>query len=95
MVRTRLSAPSAAALALLLARLGRADRRVRQGSRKKKPKDPAADINVPRPEARKIAFTATQGTWTSVDVAPDGQKLVFDLLGDIYELPAAGGEARG
>jgi Tol biopolymer transport system component/imidazolonepropionase-like amidohydrolase len=61
---------------------------------KKKPKDPAADINAPQPGARKIAFTASQGTWTSVDVSPDGKTLVFDLLGDLYDLPLAGGKAR-
>jgi Tol biopolymer transport system component/imidazolonepropionase-like amidohydrolase len=57
------------------------------------PKDPAADINAPRANARRIAFTTTQGTWTSLDVAPDGRTLVFDLLGDLYSLPIAGGKA--
>jgi Tol biopolymer transport system component/imidazolonepropionase-like amidohydrolase len=58
----------------------------------KKP-DPAADINKPRADARKIAFTASEGTWMSVDVSPDGSTIVFDLLGDIYSVPLAGGAA--
>lgn len=41
-----------------------------------------------------LAFEATEGTWMTVDVSPDGSTLVFDLLGDIYSLPIAGGEAR-
>ncbi len=58
----------------------------------KKP-DPAADINKPRADARKIAFTATEGTWMSVDVSPDGGTIAFDLLGDIYTVPVSGGSA--
>ena len=40
-----------------------------------------------------LAFTTTQGSWMSLDVAPDGQSLVFDLLGDLYRLPLEGGKA--
>ena len=58
-----------------------------------KPKDPAADINTPRPETRKVTFDATEATWSSVDISPDGTTLVFDLLGDIYTLPIEGGTA--
>jgi imidazolonepropionase-like amidohydrolase/Tol biopolymer transport system component len=34
------------------------------------------------------------GTWMSVDVSPDGKRVVFDLLGDLYAIPIEGGEAR-
>ncbi len=57
-------------------------------------KDVAADVNAPRDDARKIAFDVSEGTWTSVDVSPDGGTLVFDLLGDLYSLPLAGGTAK-
>ena len=30
----------------------------------------------------------------SVDVAPDGGWIAFDLLGQIYRIPIAGGQAR-
>ena len=59
-----------------------------------KKKDPAADINAPRADARKIAFSTSEGTWTSLDVSPDGQTIVFDLLGDIYAMPIGGGPAK-
>ena len=62
--------------------------------KKSKPADPAAEINAARPGSRRIAFSTDQGTWTSVDVSPDGETLVFDLLGDLYLLPIDGGAAK-
>src|SRR5262245_5116895 len=59
----------------------------------KKP-DVAADVNKPRADARKITFTTSEATWSSLDVSPDGQTVVFDLLGDIYSIPIAGGAAK-
>jgi peptidyl-dipeptidase Dcp len=41
-----------------------------------------------------IKFSTTEGTWMAVDVHPDGELIVFDLLGDLYTLPLAGGKAR-
>ena len=49
---------------------------------------------LPLAPERKIEFTTDEGTWISLDVAPDGQTIVFELLGDLYTLPVAGGQAR-
>ena len=38
-------------------------------------------------------FTTSKGTWMSLDVSPDGQRVVFDLLGDLYVMPITGGQA--
>jgi len=48
---------------------------------------------LPLAAARKASFTATRGSWMSVDVSPDGKTIVFDLLGDLYLLPITGGKA--
>jgi len=47
-------------------------------------KNPASSIN----------FETDEGSWMSLDVAPNGEYLVFELLGDIYQLPIAGGNAQ-
>lgn len=36
---------------------------------------------------RTIEFDVEEGTWMSIDVAPDGRTLLFDLLGDLYTVP--------
>ena len=55
--------------------------------------DGAAAVTLPLKTARTHTFTTTKGTWISLDVSPDGQQIVFDLLGDLYALPSAGGRA--
>jgi imidazolonepropionase-like amidohydrolase/Tol biopolymer transport system component len=41
----------------------------------------------------KIDINVSEGTWMNINVSPDGKHIVFDLLGDIYQIPIAGGEA--
>ncbi len=48
---------------------------------------------LPLEAARYAEFTTTRGTWISLDVSPDGQTIVFDLLGDLYTIPIGGGTA--
>lgn len=58
----------------------------------KKAKNPLQN-GLPLEPTRSFTFTATEGSWMSVDVSPDGSTLVFDLLGDIYTMPITGGRA--
>src|SRR5688572_2350587 len=63
------------------------------GRNRWKPRGGRAEDSLPLVSTRAIQFTATEGTWISLDVSPDGKTIVFDLLGDIYALPMAGGTA--
>ena len=56
------------------------------------PRDPMQE-GLPLKPARTMTMTTRVGHWMSVDVSHDGQTLVFDLLGDIYTMPIAGGKA--
>lgn len=49
--------------------------------------------DLPLKPKRTIQFTTTEGTWTSLDVSPDGKTLVFDMMGDLFTLPITGGKA--
>jgi Tol biopolymer transport system component len=42
---------------------------------------------------RSVNLDTDEGTWISLDVAPDGRTIVFDLLGDLYTVPITGGTA--
>ena len=55
---------------------------------------PKWDVQNPPGPSRDVPIDVTRGTWMSLDVSPDGQTIVFDMLGDIYVMPVTGGEAR-
>jgi Tol biopolymer transport system component len=57
-------------------------------------RDARKEEPLPLKAGGKIEFTTDEGSWLSLDLSPDGQTLVFELLGDIYTLPFAGGEAK-
>ncbi len=51
--------------------------------------NPGADFNY-----KEHKFSTNEGTWMNLDVSPDGKTIVFDLMGDIYTMPIAGGKAK-
>ena len=56
----------------------------------------AASSQITEPELplHTIEFDTDEGTFMNVDVSPDENTLVFDLLGDLYTLPITGGAAK-
>lgn len=52
------------------------------------------DVNNAPGVSQMVDIKTETGTWMSLDVSPDGKTIVFDLLGDIYTMPIAGGEAK-
>jgi imidazolonepropionase-like amidohydrolase/Tol biopolymer transport system component len=55
---------------------------------------PSWNVEEPPGPTSSVAIDVDEGTWMSVDLAPDGSEIVFDLLGDIYTIPAGGGAAK-
>jgi len=55
----------------------------------------AAEDELPlQGSTAQLSFTVTEGSWVSVSLTPDDAYLIFDLLGDLYRLPVAGGQAQ-
>jgi len=45
---------------------------------------------LPLKPARHVEFDTAEGTWLSPDLSPDGKRIVFELLGDLYTMECAG-----
>ena len=39
-------------------------------------------------DTQPLSFKTNEGSWLTLDASPDGKTLIFDLLGDLYVLPA-------
>jgi len=61
--------------------------------KKDKKDEPKWDVNAPQGTTKTVRFTTEEGTWMDLDVSPDGSRIVFSLLGDLYLLPIGGGSA--
>ena len=86
--------PRLARLAVLLTVLGvidlpRAEAWAQQPARP----DTAKKTDLPLTASRTIDIDTDEGTWISLYPSPDGRMVVFDLLGDLYSVPIAGGPA--
>ena len=92
-MRTRSSVFAATLLAALTLTTSLVAQQAAKTEEKAKAEEKKWYVNAPPGEAATVSIDTRTGTWMSVDVSPDGNTLVFDLLGDLYTLPIAGGEA--
>lgn len=57
------------------------------------PEAPPYDVSAPHGPGKDVHLDLSEGTWMGLDVSPDGTRILFDLLGDLYTIPVAGGPA--
>ena len=67
----------------------------RKNKKKEKEESTSWDVAAPGDDFnyKTHSFTTDEGTWMNLDVSPDGNTIVFDMLGDIYTMPISGGTA--
>lgn len=50
--------------------------------------------DLPLKPERSVSLNTSEGTWLSLDVHPNGEKLIFDYMGNLFELTMNGGQAK-
>ena len=55
---------------------------------------PSWDVSSEHGKTKSISFNTDEGTWLDLDVSPDGNSIVFSMMGDIYLMPITGGNAQ-
>lgn len=58
-----------------------------------KKEDDKWDVSTPQGEVKTIKIDTDESTWSNLDIHPNGDSIIFDMLGDIYTMPITGGEA--
>ncbi|WDT85676.1 amidohydrolase family protein [Alteromonas sp. 009811495] len=53
----------------------------------------AWDVTNPPYKLNEVTINTNETTWSSLDVAPSGDFMVFDMLGDLYKVDIKGGNA--
>ena len=50
--------------------------------------------DLPLDAERSVHLQTNEATWLSLDVHPNGEKIIFEYMGDLYEMPIEGGDAN-
>lgn len=52
------------------------------------------DVLAPPMDLKTVNISTNETTWSSLDISPNGDTMVFDMLGDIFIVSAKGGKAK-
>ena len=51
------------------------------------------DVKNPQGVMKTISIDTEETTWSNLSISPDGESIIFDMLGDIYSVSIDGGNA--